>query len=112
MAARVPVSVNALIDAAAAFGFSRPSFYAAQKAFQRAGLVGLLPRRRGPRRAHKLTREVMSFVERTQRADPSLRPADLADRLKTHLGVTVHPRTLERRLRARSKKGRRTKTRT
>ena len=112
MLRRVRTKEQRVAHAAAAFGFSRPTFYAVQKAFQRAGLVGLLPLRRGPRRAHKLTREVMTFIERTQREDPSLRPSELADRLKTHLGVTVHPRTLERRLRARLKKGRRTKTRT
>ena len=109
MLRRVRTSEQRVVHAAAAFGFSRPSFYAVQKAFQRAGLVGLLPLRRGPRRAHKLTREVLAFLERMQREDPSLRPAELADRLKTHLSVTIHPRTIERRLRARSKKGRRTR---
>src|SRR5690349_24735330 len=41
--------------AAAAFGFSRPSFYQAQATFQQGGLPALIPHKRGPRQAHKLT---------------------------------------------------------
>ena len=41
---------------AAAFGFSRPSFYQAQAALAGGGLAALVPRKPGPRRAHKLTR--------------------------------------------------------
>ena len=49
--------------AAREFGFSRPSFYQAQTAFQQSGLSGLIPQKRGPREAHKLTDAVMEFVE-------------------------------------------------
>ena len=35
-------------QAAASFGFSRPSFYEAQAAYGSAGLPGLLPQRPGP----------------------------------------------------------------
>ena len=44
-------------EAAAAFGFSRPSFYEAKASFESDGLPGLLPRRPGPRRAHKLSED-------------------------------------------------------
>jgi hypothetical protein len=37
---------------AAAFGFSRPSFYQAQASFQQGGLPALLPQKRGPKQAH------------------------------------------------------------
>jgi len=43
------------------FGFSRITFYKTEKAFKKSGLVGLLPRRKGPRWAHKLTGEVMVY---------------------------------------------------
>jgi len=49
--------------AAAAFGFSRPSFYAGQAVFDRAGLPGLVPKRPGPRRAHKLTEAVVDVLD-------------------------------------------------
>ena len=54
----VPVATGS-----AAFGFSRPSFYQAQSAFERAGVQGLVPARPGPRQAHKLSDEVVDFLE-------------------------------------------------
>src|ERR1700677_128311 len=54
MLRRVREDAWSISRAAAAYGFSRPSFYQAQAEFEHAGLVGLLPERRGPREAHKL----------------------------------------------------------
>ena len=48
--------------AAREFGLSRPTIYEAQTQFQQRGLEGLLPHRRGPKAAHKLTEEVFQFV--------------------------------------------------
>jgi transposase len=92
--------------AAQEFGFSRPSFYQAQAAFQQSGLSGLMPQKRGPRQAHKLTVEVMEFVEQTRRAEPSLRWRDLAERVNQRFGVNIHPRSVERGLARRQKKRR------
>src|SRR5881392_3335616 len=85
-------------QSAAAFGFSRPSFYQAQAAFQQGGLPALMPRKRGPKDAHKLTGDVLAFVRRARQDDRSLRPADLASRVKDRYGVTIHPRSIERAL--------------
>ena len=41
-------------ETAAAFGFSRPSFYKAQEHFAQAGRAGLIPRKRGPKQRRKL----------------------------------------------------------
>jgi len=83
---------------AAAFGFSRPSFYQAQASFQEGGLPALMPHKRGPKQAHKLTAEVLAFLRQARQEDPSLRPAALASRLQEHYGLTVHPRSIERAL--------------
>lgn len=91
--------------AATAFGFSRPSFYQAQKTFQAEGLPGLLPQRPGPRRGHKLTPEVVAFLEEVLTEEPSLRAGALAERVQERFGVTVHPRSVQRSL-ARGKKNR------
>src|SRR5258708_31387127 len=48
-----------ILDAAAAFGVSRPTFYQAQVACNRAGLAGLLPRQRAPNAAHNATPHVL-----------------------------------------------------
>jgi len=98
---------QAISQAALAFGFSRPSFYQAQAAFAQGGLPGLLPRNRGPRHAHKLTAEVMKFLAQARAVEPSLSAPELAQQVAKHLGVRVHPRTIERRLRRPGKKRRR-----
>ena len=95
-----PVSVTA-----AAFGFSRPSFYAAHAAWQAAGLPGLVPARPGPRVAHKLTPAVVTFLIAQQDQQPSLRTAELVDLLKEQFGLRVHPRSVERALARHRKKG-------
>lgn len=90
-------------ETAALFGLSRPAFYQAEAALEREGLAGLLPRRRGPKGAHKLTTEVMEFIERRQAQDPGVHARALAREIKAQLNLSVHPRSIERAL-ARKKK--------
>lgn len=90
-------------DAAAMYGLSRPTFYQTEAAFARDGIAGLLPRRRGPKGAHKLTTEVMAFIEAQRVQDPTLRARTLARMIHAELGLSVHPRSIERAL-ARKKK--------
>ncbi|HSQ49742.1 MAG TPA: helix-turn-helix domain-containing protein [Nitrospiraceae bacterium] len=99
MLREVQVENKPVSQSAAVFGFSRPSFYQAQTAFARDGLSGLIPRKRGPRGAHKLTPEVMAFVAEARHAEPSPGVAELARRIEERFGVRVHPRSIERRLR-------------
>ena len=106
MLRRVQREGHAVSRSAAAFGFSRPTFYQAQAAFQQGGLPALMPQKRGPKDAHKLTGDVLAFVRRARQDDPSLRPADLVSLVKDRYGVTVHPRSLERALSRRQKKPR------
>jgi transposase len=90
-------------EAATLFGMSRPAFYQAEGALDREGLAGLLPRRRGPKGAHKLTAEIMGFIERRQAQDPEIHARALARQIKAELDLAVHPRSIERAL-ARKKK--------
>jgi transposase len=90
-------------DAAAAFGFSRPSFYEAKAAYEAAGMPGLLPKRPGPRRAHKLSEAVVERLAAAAAADPSLSSVDLADLAQREFNVRVHPRSVERALARRPK---------
>ncbi len=90
-------------DAAEMYGMSRPTFYLAEAAFTQGGIPGLLPRRRGPKGAHKLTAEVIAFIEARLADDPTLHARDLARVIQTELGLSVHPRSIER-ARARKKK--------
>lgn len=85
-------------QAAREFGFSRPSFYQAQFTFERSGLPGLLPRKRGPKSGHKLTARVMEFVAEQRAAQPHLVFAQLAELVKEKFDLQVHPRSIERQL--------------
>jgi transposase len=104
MLRRVEVEQDSVSRTAAAFGFSRPSFYQAQSAFEQAGIAGLIPQKRGPRRAHKLTAEVMEFIHQSRAAGPSLRTEELAQLVWERFGVRIHPRSIERRLSRQQKK--------
>ncbi len=103
MLRRVETEGQPVNQSAAAFGFSRPSFYQAQASFQQGGLPALMPQKRGPKQAHKLTADVLAFVHDARQEDPALRPAALASRIQDRYGITVHPRSIERAL-ARSQK--------
>ena len=90
-------------EAAELFGVSRPTFYQAEAAFDQAGLAGLLPQQRGPKSAHKLTPQVMSLIEEHYRAGDPIPARALAQLVQERLGITVHPRSIERAI-ARKKK--------
>jgi transposase len=98
MVRRVRAQGQPVSRAAAAFGFSRPSYYQAAAAVDAAGLAGLVPARPGPRRAHKLTAEIVAFTRQLLDADPSLRSAQLAGAIEQRFGIRVHPRSVERAL--------------
>jgi transposase len=98
MVRRVRVEGETVSAAAADFGFSRPSWYAAAAALDEEGLPGLLRARPGPRRAHKLSSGIVQFLTETLQAEPDLRAPQLARRVEESFGVSVHPRSVERAL--------------
>src|SRR6202051_4906667 len=98
MLRRVRTEGQAIAEAAARFGVSRPTFYKAQSDFDRQGLVGLLPAKRGPRRAHKITEEVMRLIEETRATDEGRSAQALVERIGERFGLVVHRRTVERAL--------------
>jgi transposase len=105
MLRRVEIDAQPVTPTAAAFRLSRPSFYQAQRAFQQRGLAGLLPQKRGPHGGHKLTAEIVTFLQQAQAGDASLRPVDLAQQVADRFAITVHPRSIERALERQKKKG-------
>lgn len=107
MIRRVEVEAQPVAATAAAFHFSRPSFYQAQRAFQARGVAGLLPRKRGPRGGHKLTAEIVAFLQDLRDTDASLPAPELAQRVARRFATTVHPRSIERALARQEKKRRR-----
>ena len=106
MLRRVQTEAKSVTKASASFGFSRPSFYQALSAFEQDGLAGLVPHKRGPKQAHKLTDEVLTFISEVRQKEPSIRLADLVKRIQERFGTRVHPRSIERSLLRHQKKPR------
>jgi len=104
MLRRVRVEKVAVSQAVEEFGFSRPTFYEAQTSFAQEGLAGLVPKKRGPRAPHKLSAEVMAFLEALVVPNQPLRARELARQAREELGLDIHPRTIERAVRPRKKK--------
>jgi transposase len=98
---------SAVVEAAEAFGLSRPVFYVTQAVFQREGLPGLLPRKRGPKHPHKLNDEAIAvLLEAIEAAGRMPKGEELATLLAERCGVKAHPRSILRRLRQEEKKRR------
>ena len=97
MLRRVSIDGASKSDAAAEFGVTRPTYYQAEQDFQAVGLVGLVPKRRGPKGAHKLTEAVMSFIDQ-QLLNDSLSATELADRVLHEFSLNIHPRSIEKAL--------------
>lgn len=97
-----------LAKAAQDFGLSRPTIYQARSQFGEQGLEGLLPRKRGPRQPHKLTPEVLDHLRELAAAQPAPKLKQLAQALRQRFRLKVHPRTIEKALHGKAKKGLRT----
>jgi transposase len=105
MLRRVRVEGCSVTQAASAFGFSRVAFYQIKAAYEEEGLPALIPKRRGPKHAHKLTDAVLGFIDRCRAEDRTLRAPILTTMIREQYGFSVHPRSIERALVRRRKKG-------
>jgi len=94
-----------------AFGISRQMFYVLLRMFQREGLRGLLPHKRGPKGAHKCTDAILAFVAARREESPHRSTKELVEDVGEKFGIQLHPRTLERRLSRQGKKRRHKTTR-
>jgi len=93
-----------VLKASKTFGFSRITFYKTEKAFKENGISGLLPRKKGPRRAYKLTSEVMEFVGELLGQKPQMKSDVIKEKIKKRFGIPVHKRSIERAIQKGKKK--------
>lgn len=105
MLRRVRVDGRSVVQAACDYGFSRTAYYQALSSFEQQGLPGLIPKRPGPRHAHKLSDAVLEFVEEQLSSDELMRSVALAEMVRQKFGFTVHRRSIERALARHRKKG-------
>jgi transposase len=83
---------------------SRPSYYQARKAYGEGGLSALLPKKPGPRQAHKLTGEVVEVLREALAKEPELTAQELVELVEERFGILVHRRSIERALVRQEKK--------
>lgn len=95
-----------IAKAAREFGLSRPTIYEAQTQFEQHGLEGLLPHKRGPKAAHKLTAEIRQYLQQQAGAEPGVKAEELARRVRQRYTVQLHPRSIQKALQAKAKRGR------
>ncbi len=88
-----------VVQAALAFGLSRPVFYVTRAQFNREGLQGLLPRKRGPKQAHKLNDASLAVLAKAVHETQHMPSGEeLALLLAQRCGIQAHPRSIIRRL--------------
>ena len=95
---------RSVTQASQAYGFSRPAFYQAQSQFKQGGVTGLVKKRPGPKSAHKLTSDVLTFIKEKLKEGKPIGARKLAPLIKEKFGKDVHPRSIERAVMGRKKK--------
>ena len=91
-------------EAARNHGFSRPAYYQIHRAFQEQGIAGLLPSKRGPQSAHKLSAPVMNFVDQLRSKTPKISTPKIQEDIQKRFSISVHRRSLERAMSRQKKK--------
>jgi hypothetical protein len=71
-------------------------------------VAGLVKKRPGPKSAHKLTAEVLAFINKSAEEGKPLRARKLAPLIRKKFGKEVHPRSIERAVAQRKKNRKRT----
>ena len=96
MLRHVRVDGHTVAGAAAAAGMSRPAYYDAQAQFDASGVAGLVPHKRGPRGAHKMSSQISEFIAKSPGKQPARTVPELQSEIEERFGVSVHRRTIER----------------
>ena len=93
------LSENASVtDAAKEYGVSRPTYYQAQASLGKAGIAGLVPKKRGPRQRRKIRGDVLAFIENKIVQGEPIRARQLSISIQQKFKLKIHPRTIERAL--------------
>jgi transposase len=96
MLRHVSIENTSVADATEEYGVSRPTYYQARANFDKRGVAGLVPRKRGPRGPHKLHGEVLTYVEQQLVSGEPVRAPELVKLVQQKFGLRLHPRTIER----------------
>ena len=78
------------------FGMSRQYYYKLKTAFDRQGMAGLLPEKRGPKYPFKLTDDIVGFINEMVKEEPSVTNQRIAEKIEARFKVAVNARTIQR----------------
>ena len=98
MVRKVKAGGAPVTQATAAFGYSRPAYYAAAAALEASGLEGLVPARPGPRGRAQTHRPDPRLGRAAAGRRPRPAPGPAGPLIEQAFGVRVHPRSVERAL--------------
>lgn len=96
MLRRVSVENASVTAATEEYGVSRPTYYQTKASFDKGGVAGLVPQKRGPRGPHKLRGQALAFVQQQLVAGEPVRARELAKLIRQKFDLNIHPRTIER----------------
>lgn len=96
MLRRVSVENASVSAASEEYGVSRPTYYQTKASFDKGGVAGLAPQKRGPRGPHKLRGQALAFVQQQLVAGEPVRARELAKLVQQKFDLNIHPRTIER----------------
>jgi hypothetical protein len=88
------------------FALGRTAYYEALRQWHKHGWPGLLAHRCGPRGPHKLTPEIVGLLQEWRDSGEPADSVALAQHLWRERSLHVHPRSIDKALRGRQKKGR------
>src|SRR5688572_9417647 len=96
MLRRVSVENASVSAATEEYGVSRPTYYQTKASFDKGGVAGLVPQKRGPRGPHKLRGQALAFVQQQLVPGEPVRAREFAKLVRQKFGLNIHPRTIER----------------
>lgn len=96
MLRRVSIENASVSATAEEYGVSRPTYYQTKASFDKAGISGLAPQKRGPRGPHKFRGKALAFVQQQLVAGEPVRARQLAKMVRQKFDLDIHPRTIER----------------
>lgn len=86
------------------FGFSRVAYYQSREEFDEHGILGLIPKKRGPQQARILKQKDVEFIEQTLDINPKMTKKQLLQKLEEERGIKASKRTIERALAGKKKR--------
>lgn len=98
MIRRHQIDKVSVLDTSKQFGVSRVTYYQIAGSYDNLGLIGLVPQKPGPKSPTKCTQEILEFVKQQLSQQPDVTWEDLIHEVYEEFGVSLHRRTIERRL--------------